>query len=105
MPVERLPADAAALRARVPAGASVAAAVSEILAAVRTGGDAAPTEIEGRFGGRFRRVGTGELRAALDGLDPDVRAALGLARENVSAVARASQAGERNVDLPHCNHV
>jgi len=85
----------------VPAGASVAEVVRDIVADVRERGDAAVAEIEARFGGRARRVPGSELRAALDALSPEVRAALELARDNVSAVARASLSGDRDVHLPH----
>ena len=98
MPVERVPCDAAALRARVAAGASVGDAVREVIAAVRAGGDAAVLELERRFG-----HDVAQLRVAAstpDALAPDVRAALLLARDNVTAVARAGLAGDREVALP-----
>src|SRR5829696_9589235 len=93
-------AAAASLRAQVPAGASVAAEVREIVKSVREGGDAAVLEYERRFGGPSAasgpsagsgpfRVPPSELRAALDGLDPAVRAGLETAIANVSAVAAA----------------
>ncbi len=84
---------AAELRAPVPAGESVAAAVREIVEAVRTRGDAAVAEYERRFGGGPSggafRVSPDRLAAALDGLAPEVRAGLELAIANVEAVAAA----------------
>jgi histidinol dehydrogenase len=96
--VERLPCDAPALRARVAAGASVADTVREILADVRARGDAAVLEHEWRCG---HDVAALRVAAATpDALDPHVRAALLLARENVTAVARAGLTGDRTVALP-----
>jgi histidinol dehydrogenase len=89
---------AARVRAQVPAGASVAAAVAEIVAAVRERGDAAVREYEARFGGELG-IETG-LEAALDGLDPAVRAGLEVAIENVRAVALAGIDEEAGAILP-----
>ncbi len=115
MAVERLAvADAAGavaaagrLRARVPAGASVADAVREVIAAVREGGDEAVLELERRFGGGHLplRVPAAELDTAVDALGVDVRAALQLALENVGAVARASLTGDRALTLPQGQEV
>ncbi len=88
-------ADAAAVtaevRALVPAGESVAEAVREIVEGVRTGGDAAVAGYERRFGegSGYLRVVEEQLRAAVDALDPAVRAALEVAIANVEAVAAA----------------
>src|SRR3954470_20324715 len=96
-------AGAAEVRALVPAAASVAAEVREIVESVREGGDAAALEWERRFGGGegaggvghdatgagALRVPSASLRAALEALDPVVRAGLELAIANVSAVAAA----------------
>jgi histidinol dehydrogenase len=98
-------ADAAAVAARVrgtvPGGESVAAAVAEIVAAVRADGDAAVLELERRFGGGERplRVAREELDAALAGLDPAVRAGLDVAIDNVRAVAEAGRDPEAEVWL------
>src|SRR3954467_5350873 len=99
--------DAAAVagevRALVPAAASVAAEVREIVESVREGGDAAALEWERRFGGGEGAGGVGHdatgagpfrvprdrLRGALEALDPAVRAGLEMAVANVSAVAAA----------------
>ena len=80
---------------------SVQEPVREILAAVRDGGDAAVLEAERRFGGAGGplRVAPQELAAALEGLDPAVRAGLELAVANVSAVAAAGLGHEVEVAL------
>lgn len=97
---------AAAQRARslAPDAASVAAPVAEIVADVAARGDAAVLEATRRFdtGGapsRPLRVEADALDAALDALDPGVRAGLEAAIENVSAVAAAGVAQDREVVL------
>ena len=98
MPVERLPCDAAALRARVAGGATVADAVRAIVEDVRARGDAAVLELEARFGNPVEA-----LRVPVptpDALPAQVRAALLVARDNVTAVARAGLSGDRRVTLP-----
>jgi histidinol dehydrogenase len=75
------------LRARVRTGASVAEEVRAIIADVRERGDAAVAELEARFAVPHAEVAV-----------PD--AALRLAYDNVYAVARASLAGDRDVELP-----
>jgi histidinol dehydrogenase len=106
--IERLAvsaADAAAIAAHVrgyvPEPGSVAERVSGIVESVREGGDAALIAHERRFGGAGQplRVPDGELRAALDGLDPAVRAGLELARANVARVAEAGLLEDRDVEL------
>jgi histidinol dehydrogenase len=99
--VEDAAAVAAEVRALVPAAASVAAEVREIVGSVREGGDAAVLAWERRFDGGERagagpaasggpfRVPPDRLGAALETLDPGVRAGLELAIANVSAVAAA----------------
>jgi histidinol dehydrogenase len=82
--------------------------VAEIVAAVREGGDAAVHAYEARFGGAggpSLRVPGAELRAALDGLDPAVRAGLEVARENVGRVAAAGVAADVDVVLPEGQRV
>ncbi|WP_028058218.1 histidinol dehydrogenase [Candidatus Solirubrobacter pratensis] len=91
---------AARVRARVPAGESVAAAVAEIVAAVRERGDAAVREYEARFGGDARTIAADELDAALAALDPAVRAGLEVAIENVRAVAEAGLDEDAGAVLP-----
>jgi histidinol dehydrogenase len=95
---------AAQLRALVPAAASVSAAVAQIIAGVREGGDAALRTYTTRFdtGGAeppSLLIAHEELDAAADRLDPAVRAGLALAIENVGTVARAGVRGDREVDL------
>jgi len=95
-------ADAAArVRAMVAPGASVAAAVGEILAAVRAGGDRAVLEVERRFGGGQAplRVAPEELEDALGALDPAVREGLEVAIANVGRVAAAGRSEDREVTL------
>ena len=95
---------AAQVRARVPAPESVTSAVAAIVEAVRDGGDRALLEHERRFSPDrdlpALRVPDAELRAALDVLDPDVRAGLEIARDNVERVARAGLGEDRDVELP-----
>jgi histidinol dehydrogenase len=94
-------ATAARLRALVPAAESVAGAVAEILTTVRRG-DAGLLEVERRFGGgeRSLRVAEEELTAALEGLDPQVRAGLETAVANVRRVAEAGLADDVEVPFP-----
>jgi histidinol dehydrogenase len=93
---------AARVRGLVAPPASVADAVTQIVADVRARGDAAVLEVERRFGAGRRplRVTAAELGAALDGLDPRVREGLEVAIANVGAVARAGLAPDRDVVLP-----
>ncbi|MEA2294059.1 MAG: histidinol dehydrogenase [Solirubrobacteraceae bacterium] len=108
MAVERLTASdpaaaAAAVRALVPTGSSVAGAVREVLEQVRDGGDAAICALEERFTGVRPvglRVSEPALEDALSALDRPVRDALELARRNVDTVARSGLAGDRVIDLP-----
>ncbi|HEX7299848.1 MAG TPA: histidinol dehydrogenase [Solirubrobacteraceae bacterium] len=107
MAVERLalgdPAQVAArVRALTPPAASVTDAVATIVADVRANGEAALRRYVERFDdvdGPLR-VEDGELTAALDALDPEVRAGLEVAIANVRAVAEAGVDGERGVMLP-----
>jgi histidinol dehydrogenase len=106
--------DARAVRAYVPGGEEVGAAVAEIVAAVRAGGDEQVREYTRRFdlGGeptadepgnqaaRPLRVSAEDLAAALAQLDAKVRAGLKLAAENVRVVAEAGLREPRQVKLP-----
>jgi histidinol dehydrogenase len=75
--------------------------VTAILDDVRERGDAAVLEHEARFGGGGPLVvPEDELAAALDALDPAVRAGLKLAAANVRAVAEAGVDQEAEVALP-----
>ena len=80
-----------------PAGAGVADAALEIVAAVRARGDAAVRELTERFDGcRLDdfAVGAAERDAALARLDPDLRAALEFARDQIVAWHEAQREKE-----------
>jgi histidinol dehydrogenase len=102
-------ATAARVRALAPAAQSVAAAVAEIVATVREGGDRALRELVARFdtGGapppRSLRVPAEELDAGL--LADDVRAGLEIAIANVALVADAGVGDDVEVDLPQGHRV
>jgi histidinol dehydrogenase len=103
-------AAAAKVRALAPAPQSVSAAVAEIVATVRDGGDRALRELIARFdtGGAAPppslRVGAEELDADL--LEDDVRAGLEVAITNVAIVADAGVGVEEvEVDLPQGHRV
>jgi histidinol dehydrogenase len=97
---------AAALRELIPAPASVAPRVAEILDDVRTRGDAAVLEYTRQFDAPQApdaiAVPAERIDAAGGALDPEVRAGLELAIANVGAVARgwAGDGTERTVELP-----
>jgi histidinol dehydrogenase len=98
------------LRGLVPGASSVADAVVKIVLDVRHHGDAAleryrrELDAAGSDPGPVR-VAADEVAAALAGVDPDVRAALELAVENVRAVAEAGLDEEREVRLPQGQQV
>jgi histidinol dehydrogenase len=105
--VEDAAAVAAQVRATVPAPASVADDVAAIVTHVRERGDKALRMYERRFGGAAPAVGEApivvppdELAAALEALDPAVRAGLKLAAANVRVVAEAGIDPEAEVALP-----
>ena len=93
---------AADVRGLVPAPASVHDVVAGILASVAEGGDAALLMHERRFGTAEAaiRVAADELAAALEALDPGVRAGLDRARENVRRVAESGLGTDADVALP-----
>jgi histidinol dehydrogenase len=94
-------ADAAAVAAQVRRSVAETVDVAPILTAVRERGDSAVAEYEERFGGGGDLVvAPGELAAALDGLDPEVRRGLETAIANVRAVAEAGLDPEAEVELP-----
>ncbi len=103
---------AAQLAARVrglaaPADA-VAGAVAAIVAEVRERGDEALRALVERFdgvGGAPLAVAPAELRAALDRLEPGVRAGLEVAIANVRAVAEAGVGRDAAVELPQGQRV
>src|SRR5271168_1348 len=95
----------AEIRKLVPAGASVSAAVAEILETVRDGGDRAVLDYTSRFdtGGappQPLQVSGPALERALAALDPDILRGLDFAIANVRAVARASVRPDKIVELP-----
>ncbi len=92
---------AAQLRALIPGGADVADAVLEILADVRSDGDAGVLSLTRRFDGPVAqlRVPEAELDAALGALDPAVRSGLELAMRNVGRVAEAGLRLPRLIDF------
>jgi histidinol dehydrogenase len=92
------------LRELVPAGESVSAAVSEIMAGVRAGGDQAVLQYTREFdlqGAEPRplQVGDAELSAAAETLEPALRRALDAAIANVRAVAAAATGETVTVEL------
>ncbi|HET8612557.1 MAG TPA: histidinol dehydrogenase [Sphingomonas sp.] len=93
---------AALVEARREADAGVSAAVSEILADVRARGDAAVAERTLRFDGHDLartgwRIDRAACRAALDGLDRELREAITLAANRI----RAYHEGQRPADREH----
>ncbi|HEY6638732.1 MAG TPA: histidinol dehydrogenase [Solirubrobacterales bacterium] len=95
---------ASQIRALQPPLGEVGGTVAEIIAAVRERGDDAVAELEARFGGgpvdpRDIPVSDGEIRAALERLDPKLRTALETAATNIRAVADAQLVNERPVRL------
>ena len=102
-------AAAAAARALAPAPQSVSAAVAEIVATVRDGGDRALRELVARFdtGGAappdLLLVAPEDLDAGL--LDDDVRAGLEVAIANVALVADAGVGEDVEVKLPQGQRV
>jgi histidinol dehydrogenase len=90
------PGVAEELRALVPGGASVAPQVTEIVEAVRAGGDAALREFVRQFDGYDGplRVAVGEPPAG------ELRAGLEVAITNVRAVAEAGVGEDKLVELP-----
>lgn len=91
--------EASSIRALSPDPPS--AAVDEIIEAVRSGGDAALSELAVRFGEvpAQLRVPSAEIAAAPAALDPELLAALELAIANVRAVARESRSDQQSVSL------
>ena len=92
------------LRALVPAGDSVAEAVSEIIARVRANGDDALRYYTRRFDTDGRtpsalQVPDAELDTAAERLPDDVRAGLELAITNVRRVSEAALSADRTVSF------
>ena len=106
---EQARALARTIRALTPKPPDLAAAVAEILAAVRAGGDEAVLEYSRRFDTENApgdcRVSPNDLEDALLGLHPDVRGALETAIENVRTVAEADLGSGTSVTLPQGQQV
>lgn len=95
---------AADLRALVPDGASVAAAVAAIVSEVREGGDAAVARLTERYDTRGAtapalKVTNAEIQHALATLDPAVADGLRLANANVRRVAEAMLHPDTTIDF------
>lgn len=90
MAIKRFAANVSASEIRALTPEPPSAAVAELLAEIRDGGDVALESIERRFtaGDRVGRVAEEEIAAAPSQLDPALLDALKLAIENVRAVAR-----------------
>jgi histidinol dehydrogenase len=99
---------AARVRGLAARGDAVTGAVAAIVAEVRERGDEALRTLVERFDGDHGAplaVAPGELRAALDRLEPGVRAGLEVAIANVRVVAEAGVGRDAAVDLPQGQRV
>jgi histidinol dehydrogenase len=101
---------AAEIRGLQPPLGEVTEAVEEIIAAVRQRGDDAVAELEESFGAgrpdrRLLPVPELDVRAALEGLDPEIRDALQTAAANIRAVAEAQLDAGQRVGLPQGHSV
>jgi histidinol dehydrogenase len=89
--------------ARPPAaGEDIGATVAEIIDDVRRDGDAALRRLTARFDGceiDDLRVAAPDIAAALDGLEPSLRAALELARDQVAAWHEAQREKEASREM------
>jgi histidinol dehydrogenase len=90
---------AALVDARREADADVSRDVAAIVAAVRADGDAALAAFTRRFDGHNLdasgwEIGRSERRAALDGLEPELRAALELAADRIRTYHAAQRPGD-----------
>jgi histidinol dehydrogenase len=95
---------AAEIRALQPPLGDLTETVAEIIAAVREGGDEALSDLEARFGSepidpRTMPMPDGEVRSALERVDPEARAALETAAANIRAVAEAQLGEEQRLKL------
>src|SRR5690242_3306565 len=98
-----IPGDLRADLARpAAAGDDIGAPVAEIIAEVRRDGDAALRRLTARFDGcdiDDLRVSPSECAAALDGLEPSLRAALELARDQIAAWHEAQREKEASREM------
>jgi histidinol dehydrogenase len=95
---------AAEIRALQPPLGDLTETVAEIIAAVREGGDDALSDLEARFGSepvdpRTMPMPDGEVRSALERIDPEARSALETAAANIRAVAEAQLGEEQRLKL------
>ena len=97
------------LRAEAPDHSDIAADVADVIKRVSEGGDAALLELGERFDGTRAaslRIGPDELEAAAAELDPELRAALDVAADNIRSVARAQlDLAPRTAELPQGHRV
>ena len=92
-----VPGDLRALLATGESGADLAAAVGEIISAVRTGGDAALRTLTARFDGvdiEDVLVSPGAIAEAVEQISPGLRAGLELARDQILAWHEAQREKE-----------
>lgn len=102
MPIKRFPTDATAAEIRSLSPDLPVEAVAEIIAAVRSRGDAAVSELEARFGGASQstRLDAAAIESAASSIDDDLRAAIELAIANVKTVASDQLSTEVATTLP-----
>lgn len=102
MPVKRFPTDATAAEIRSLSPELPVAAVSEIIAAVRSRGDEAVAELESKFGGANQTAAltASAIDDAAAGVSEELHAAIETAIANVRSVAREQLAGANVTTLP-----
>ncbi|MFY9469230.1 MAG: histidinol dehydrogenase [Solirubrobacterales bacterium] len=108
MPVKRFPSDVTAAEIRSLSPDPPVTEIAEILSEVKAGGDRAVLEFEHRFAGaplpapdaRLAVVDPEFVAGAPGRINSELRAALELAIENVSSVARSQIDGDQKIDLP-----
>ncbi len=102
MAVKHFGPDASASDVRSMSPPAPSEAVTEILAAVKAGGDSAVRELELRFGGKGgeNRVSSEVINAAPGAIDSALLEALKLAISNVRAAASSNQPSDAELALP-----
>lgn len=102
MAIKRFPTDVTAAQIRSLSPEPPIAVVAGLIEEVRRGGDSALSQIEQRFGAvhSIEPVSQDEIASAVASIDPDLRAAVELAIENVQIVADRQLATDFSVDLP-----